>query len=136
MNLPAATSEDYKKQNRDAVLNYVLPAFTFLSDGLQNLRDTGNNKRGLCYLPDGKKYYELSVKEQTGSARTIPQLQKLAQRQIQSDLLTMQKLLNNSSFHKNSEAHSALYKVPRREQLLIYSKVTVPNFLLMIRSTF
>ena len=106
LNLPAATSEDYKKQNRDAVLNYVLPAFTFLSDGLQNLRDTGNNKRGLCYLPDGKKYYELSVKEQTGSARTIPQLQKLAQRQIQSDLLTMQKLLNNSSFHKNSEAHS------------------------------
>ena len=68
--------------------------------------DSGNNKRGLCYLPDGKKYYELSVKEQTGSARTIPQLQKLAQRQIQSDLLTMQKLLNNSSFHKNSEAHS------------------------------
>ena len=106
LNLPAATSEDYKKQNRDAVLNYVLPAFTFLSDGLQNLRDTGNNKRGLCYLPDGKKYYELSVKEQTGSARTIPQLQKLAQRQIQSDLLTMQKLLNNSSSHKNSEAHS------------------------------
>ena len=106
LNLPAVTSEDYKKQNRDAVLNYVLPAFTFLSDGLQNLRDTGNNKRGLCYLPDGKKYYELSVKEQTGSARTIPQLQKLAQRQIQSDLLTMQKLLNNSSFHKNSEAPS------------------------------
>lgn len=106
LNLPAATSEDYKKQNRDAVLNYVLPAFTSLSDGLQNLRDTGNNKRGLCYLPDGKKYYELSVKEQTGSARTIPQLQKLAQRQIQSDLLTMQKLLNNSSSLKNSEAHS------------------------------
>ena len=106
LNLPAVTSEDYKKQNRDAVLNYVLPAYTSLSDGLQNLRDTGNNKRGLCYLPDGKKYYELSVKEQTGSARTIPQLQKLAQRQIQSDLLTMQKLLNNSSFHKNSEAHS------------------------------
>ena len=65
LNLPAVTSEDYKKQNRDAVLNYVLPAFTFLSDGLQNLRDTGNNKRGLCYLPDGKKYYALSVKEQT-----------------------------------------------------------------------
>ena len=41
LNLPAATSEDYKKQNRDAVLNYVLPAFTSLSDGLQNLRDTG-----------------------------------------------------------------------------------------------
>ena len=49
LNLPAVTSEDYKKQNRDAVLNYVLPAFTSLSDGLQNLRDTGNNKRGLCY---------------------------------------------------------------------------------------
>ena len=32
LNLPAVTSEDYKKQNRDAVLNYVLPAFTFLSD--------------------------------------------------------------------------------------------------------
>ena len=45
LNLPAVTSEDYKKQNRDAVLNYVLPAFTSLSDGLQNLRDTGNNKR-------------------------------------------------------------------------------------------
>lgn len=58
LNLPAVTSEDYKKQNRDAVLNYVLPAYTSLSDGLQNLRDTGNNKRGLCYPSDGKKYYD------------------------------------------------------------------------------
>ncbi len=97
LNLPAATSEDYKKRNRDAILSSVLPAYTSLGDGLQDLRDTGKNKRGLCYLPDGKKYYELSVKEQTGSARTIPELQALTKGQIQSDLLAMQKLLNSDT---------------------------------------
>ena len=103
LNLSATTSEDYKKRNRDAVLNYVLPAYTELGDGIQDLRDTGKNKRGLCHLPDGKKYYELSVKEQTGSARTIPELQTLTQKQIQSDLLAMQKLLNDSSFQNSSK---------------------------------
>ena len=38
LNLPAVTSEDYKKQNRDAVLNYVLPAFTSLSGRTPKLR--------------------------------------------------------------------------------------------------
>lgn len=112
LDLPAATSEDYKKRNRDTILNYVLPAYISLGDGLQNLRDTGKNKRGLCYLPDGKKYYELSVKEQTGSARTIPELQTLTQKQIQSDLLTMQKLLNNSDSIQGTDpgASSDLFK--------------------------
>lgn len=106
LNLSAETSEDYKKRNRDAVLKYVLPAYTELGNGLTDLRDTGENKRGLCYLPDGKKYYELSVKEQTGSSRTIPELQELTNNQIQSDLLAMQKLLNQSSRNSNTNTES------------------------------
>lgn len=106
LNLSSDTSEDYKKRNRDTVLNYVLPAYRTLSDGLQTLRNSGKNKRGLCYLPDGKNYYALSIKEQTGSSRSIPQLQKLTQNQIQSDLLAMQKLLNHTGSNANSDITS------------------------------
>lgn len=106
LNLSSDTSEDYKKRNRDTVLNYVLPAYRTLSDGLQTLRNSGKNKRGLCYLPDGKNYYALSIKEQTGSSRSIPQLQTLTQNQIQSDLLAMQKLLNHTGSNANSDITS------------------------------
>ena len=106
LNLSSDTSEDYKKRNRDTVLNYVLPAYRTLSDGLQTLRNSGKNKRGLCYLPDGKNYYALSIKEQTGSSRSIPQLQTLTQNQIQSDLLAIQKLLNHTDSNANSDITS------------------------------
>lgn len=93
MNLAPAIAESYKKRNRETLLTSVFPAYEELVTALLELRETGMNNNGLCYLPDGQKYYELTVRSQTGSSRTIPELQKLTQSQMRANLVAMQKIL-------------------------------------------
>lgn len=87
----------YIKTNSDYIKDYVLPAYSELKEGLSALHDTGKNPNGLCHLPKGRKYYELVVSSETGSSRTIPELQQLTQQQMIADLTDMQKILSPSS---------------------------------------
>lgn len=68
----------------------VFPSYNRLAAALSALKNTGRSQNGLCYLPDGKRYYEFIVRRDTGSSRTIPQLQNLTREQIQEDLAAMQ----------------------------------------------
>ena len=87
----------YIETNSAYIKDYVFPAYSELKDGLSALRDTGKNSNGLCHLPDGRKYYELTAASETGSSRTIPELQQLTQQQMIADLTDMQKILTPSS---------------------------------------
>ena len=57
------------------------------------MKESGKNEEGLCYLPSGKEYYELTVQASTGSARTVPQLQKLTKNQMKDDLAAMKAVI-------------------------------------------
>ena len=72
---------------------YVLPAYQQLIKAVVELKDSGKNEEGLCYLPNGKEYYELTVQASTGSARTVPQLQKLTKNQMKDDLAAMKAVI-------------------------------------------
>lgn len=98
----------YKETNSTYIKNYIFPAYAELRDGLAALRDTGKNPNGLCHLPDGRKYYELLVASETGSSRTIPELQQLTQKQMIADLSDMQKILSPSA--ESSSVSSDLFK--------------------------
>ena len=87
----------YIDKNNSYLEQYVFPAYTELAEGLRTLRDTGKNNNGLCYLPEGKTYYELLVAQETGSDRTIRELQTLTGNQILSDLSAMQKVLSENT---------------------------------------
>lgn len=87
--------ESYIEENKSCIEKYIFPAYEILINGLKELRATGNNQNGLCYLPDGKEYYELLVAEETGSYRTVPELKSLTESQIMQDLLDMQQVLSN-----------------------------------------
>lgn len=72
---------------------YIFPAYRRLIKGLNELRDDCMDDEtygGLCNLPGGQKYYELTAASETGSDRSIPKLQELVRRQIMEDLGTMQ----------------------------------------------
>ncbi|MCF2553941.1 DUF885 domain-containing protein [Faecalicatena contorta] len=94
-------SENEQKQyiaaNQEQLENHVFPAYEGLISTLQELRTTGKNQRGLCYLPDGKQYYELLVASETGSSREIPALQELTQAQMQEDFAAIQQILAEDS---------------------------------------
>lgn len=83
----------YLNTHNKYMKKYIFPAYRKLIKGLNELRDDCMDDEtygGLCNLPGGQKYYELTAASETGSDRSIPKLQELVRRQIMEDLGTMQ----------------------------------------------
>lgn len=97
LDLPEDEAKSYIQRNADSIEQYLYPAYEELKSGLGELRTTGKNSGGLCNLPDGDKYYELVVADETGSDRSIPELQQLTKKQMAEDLSAMQKILSSIS---------------------------------------
>ncbi len=104
--LPSSVRKKYIKKNKKYMKEYIFPAYQSLTDGLESLRGHCSASRkpsGLCNLPNGKRYYELVAASKTGSARSIPELQELARRQIVEDLGDMQAALAKRGIRDSSE---------------------------------
>ena len=67
----------YTRQNSAYIKKYIFPSYEQLISGLSELRNSGKNNNGLCYLPNGRTYYEYLVRSETGSPRSIAELQNL-----------------------------------------------------------
>lgn len=91
--LSESEKSDYIQKNAYMLQTYVLPAYQQLIKTVVELKDSSKNEEGLCYLPNGKEYYELTVQASTGSARTVPQLQKLTKNQMKDDLAAMKAVI-------------------------------------------
>lgn len=83
----------YIQENALALNSYVLPAYGKLKAEVQALKGTGENEQGLCYLSNGTAYYEQVVRAETGSDRTVEEMEDLTRRQIVADLEAMEEVL-------------------------------------------
>lgn len=64
--------EEYKKRDKEAVLNSVIPAFEDVRKTIQELKGTGKNNMGICNYENGKEYYENFVFPRfAGSCRSV-----------------------------------------------------------------
>ncbi len=97
-----AEKESYLSKNKLQVDTYVLPAFQNFADAISALKETGTNDKGLCFFPEGKTYYEALIAHNTGSSRSIKELQSLTKKQITQDISDLQKTAE--SFSKESAA--------------------------------
>lgn len=84
---------DYIQDNALAVSDHIFPAYEKLISALEELRGTGENEKGLVYLPDGADYYELVVRQSTGSERSVEEMEDLTRRQMTDDLEAMEQVL-------------------------------------------
>lgn len=84
---------DYIQDNALAVSDCIFPAYEKLISDLEQLRGSGKNEKGLSYLPEGIDYYELVVRQSTGSERSVEEMEDLTRRQITDDLEAMEKVL-------------------------------------------
>lgn len=91
--VPAEKKELYKKQNLSLVENAVIPAYENLTNTLLKLKNTGNNPAGLCSFSKGKEYYEYLVRSNTGSSKTVKELQQITEEQRHSDITALQQLV-------------------------------------------
>lgn len=78
--------ELYKSENETLVKEHVLAAYDELASALTKLLGSGENDMGLCYLPDGREYYEYLVYHNTGCSGEIPEIQSMVAEQRASDL--------------------------------------------------
>lgn len=102
LDLSKKERDSYIKKNDACIKEYIFPAYENLKQGLCALRKTGTNSGGLCHLPKGIPYYELLVATETGSSRSIPELQQLTKKQIKEDLFSIQKTLSDISDDQSS----------------------------------
>lgn len=93
LDLPEKKFHSYMEANHTHLAKYVFPSYESLKKELTSLLHTGKNQKGLTYLPKGKSYYEILVKDVTGSAHSISKLKIMASKQIQKDLSDMNKIL-------------------------------------------
>lgn len=95
--LNQSAKESYISKNISSVNDLIYPAYQKLADAIYSLRTSGNNTHGLCHYPDGSSYYEYLVRSETGSSRSITELQDLTKQQMSEDLTAMQKILQDSA---------------------------------------
>ena len=92
LKLSDSEKKEYIDAHKSAIESSVFPAYTLLADGLSSMENNGMNQEGLCHLPGGKDYYQALTASETGSTRTIPELQELTVRQMNDDLSAMQRI--------------------------------------------
>ena len=84
---------EYIQDNALAVSDCIFPAYEKLISALEELRGSGENEKGLVYLPEGESYYKIVVRQSTGSDRTVEEMEDLTRRQITADLEAMEQVL-------------------------------------------
>lgn len=84
---------DYIEDNALMMEDYVYPAYQTLMAAVEELKGTGQNDKGLCCLPEGTEYYEMLVRQSTGTDQTVRELEDLTRRQIVEDLESMESIV-------------------------------------------
>lgn len=109
----------YQEKNKDAVINYVIPAYQLIIDGLKSLKGTGTNEGGLCNLDKGKEYYKSLVRTETGSNRSVEELIKLLDKYMDKNIASMQTLLAKDASLLD-QASNPSYPMTDPEEILTY----------------
>ncbi len=86
----------YIQRNETVIQDDFLPAYNSLISALEDLKGAGGELAGVCRLHNGKKYYEYLAQKETGSSRSIPELKKLIQQQMQADIASLGILMETS----------------------------------------
>lgn len=95
--LSVEEKDAYITANATAIEVHVFPAYQLLISELNTLYGKGLNDKGLCYLPQGKKYYEYLIRQSAGLSESVSELQELAKEQMLSDLQTIEKIVLTTS---------------------------------------
>lgn len=91
--LSSSEKETYISANKEIIETKVFPCYEYLIESLETLMGTGVNQKGLCYLPEGKAYYEYLVRQTVGVSDSISTLQARTKTQILDDLSAMEELI-------------------------------------------
>lgn len=116
--------KEMKAENKKAVLNHVIPAYEELMKQLKKLKGTGTGNKGLCRLKNGREYYEQLVKNNTGSDKTIKEIDNSLDGTITKSSLAMSIIYNKDNDIFDKYANMKFSKT-NPEEILEYLKDAV-----------
>ncbi len=76
----------YREENVQLIKEMVIPAYEFLVEELEKLKGSSVNDAGLYYFEDGRKFYELLVRDKLGSEKSVSEIQDMILVQLQKDM--------------------------------------------------
>ncbi len=123
--------EDYKKQNYDAVMNSVIPAYENVIDTFTSLKGTGTNDMGLVHFEGGKEYYEYLIKSKVGTDKTPDEIIEKLDTEIEEVMGEMYALamMNYDGYMGYVEAYENLYgDLDTEETIRYFEEMCVDKF--------
>ncbi len=89
LDLTLSEKTEYMLQNQTALHSYVFPAYDLLAEALTDCLGTGKNQYGLSHLEDGKEFYALLTKLNTGTSKSMEEIKELLSSAIREGCNTM-----------------------------------------------
>ena len=89
--------EDFKKRDKEAILNSVIPAFEDLKKCMTELKGTGKNSMGICNYEGGKDYYTNYIFPSFSDSAKTPDEEIEVMESRKKNLITEMSLLYSSN---------------------------------------
>ncbi len=106
--LPDVTAKEIATlcmRNQKLVFTKVIPAYEQLIDTLQSLIDTSVPAAGLAAFPDGSDYYEYLVRSNTGSSRSIREIETMLREALLENMVTMVSLYESEELRRELQTY-------------------------------
>lgn len=78
--------QKYIDTNSEVVKNSIIPAYQKLISQLPSLKGKCKTEGGLCNFDDGDKYYELLMRINTGSEKSVDEIKEMLTDKMQEDM--------------------------------------------------
>ena len=89
-------TKQYKAELKKAFQEYFLPAYSDIIKTMKELDSSKNNTLGLSHMKNGKEYYELLFKQETGTDKSIEDIKKELNSMSRSSLLAVQSVISKN----------------------------------------
>ena len=122
--------QTYMARNKELITTELVTAYQTLIDGLESLKGTGVNDKGLYYFEEGIAYYEYLVRSVTGSSKSVEELMEATKQYIHNTLLLKQQiLLENPNVMNNWYTYEFCETEPEKilEDLLVKIREDFPE---------
>lgn len=86
-------ADQWISENDRLLTTVMAPAYENTADAFLVLSGSGQNKRGLFYFPDGRRYYQFLLASSTGTDRDIPEIKQMLFEDFQKNYLALFRLL-------------------------------------------
>ena len=116
-----AERQEFINENKKAITETVIPAYEALIKCLKELKSDKNNQEGLCNLKNGKEYYTYLLHVNSGSSRSVSDIESLLEQTIKMSEKKITKVLSASP-DSYDEASSVEYPYTDPTEIVEYLK--------------